>query len=124
MELLKNLAFLFFVWLISCLLIASCTNHSYAKDLSKSKSVTPQRHCGFIVPQICKGSQSLRIQGASVTATQTRLNSLYEGMTSQNKAVMLNMWGGSFSPRVNPLTLTSQVSVNLNSKLKGGIIHA
>ena len=92
---------------------------SYAVDLSKSISVTPQRHCGFIVPKLCKGSQSLPIHGASVTATQTRLQSLYEGMTRQNK-VLPNMSGGTFTPRVNPFTLISQVSVYLNSKVKGG----
>ena len=92
----------------------------YAVTLSKSISVTPERHSGFIVPKFCKGSQSLHLQGASVTATQTRLQSLYEGMTRQNKSFVANMSGGSFTPRVNPLTLISQISVNLNSKVKGG----
>ena len=89
---------------------------SYAVDLSKSISVTPQRHCGFIVPKLCKGSQSLPIHSASVTAAQTRLQSLYEGMTRQNK-VLPNMSGGSYRPRVNPFTLISQIRVYLkNSK--------
>ena len=87
----------------------------YSVILSKLTSVTPQRHCGFIVPKFCKGSQSLHLQGASVTATQTRLQSLYEGMTRQNK-VLPNMSGGSYRPRVNPLTIISQVVVNLKTQ--------
>ena len=100
--------------------IANMPKYGYAVDLSKLTSVTPQRHCGFIVPKFCIGSQSmLKIQGTSVSATHTRLQSLYEGMTRQNK-VLPNMSGGSSKPRVNPLTLISQISVILNSKLLGG----
>ena len=124
----KNLSIsllkLVFIWAIAVFLIASCGRSAYAVDLSKLTSVTPQRHCGFIVPKFCIGSQSmLKIQGASVSATHTRLHSLYEGMTLQNMA-MPNMQGGSSKPRVNPLTLISQISVILNSKLLGGITHA
>ena len=104
--------------------IANAPQYGYAVDLSKSKSVTPQRHCGFIVPKICIGSQSMHIHSTSVSATHTRLQSLYEGMTRQNKSFVANMSGGSFTPRVNPLTLISQISVNLNSKVKGGNPHA
>ena len=102
--------------------IANMPKYGYAVDLSKSVSVTPQRHCGFIVPKFCIGSQSmLKIQGTSVSATQTRLYSLYEGMTRQNKSAMANMSGGTIRPRVNPLTIISQVMANLkNSKLIGG----
>jgi len=96
----------------------------YAVILSNPNSVTPQRHCGFIVPKFCKGSQSLHLQGASVTATQTRLQSLYEGMTPQNKSAMANMWGGTVSPRVNPLTSIFTGDNLKNSKLAGGIYHA
>jgi|GEM_PF-6830762 len=92
--------------------IANMPKYGYAEYLSKSVSVTPQRYCGFIVPKFCMDSQSLlKIQGASVLATQTRLKSLYEGMTLQNMALP-NMQGGSYRPRVNPLTLISQISVN------------
>ena len=107
-------------FVLFCLILATCSRSAYAVDLSKSKSVTPQRHCGFIVPKICIGSQSMHIHSTSVSATQTRLYSLYEGMTRQNKSAMANMSGGTFTPRVNPLTLISQISVNLNSKVKGG----
>lgn len=124
MKLLKDLSLLFVVWLISILLIASCSKSAYAVDLSKSQSVTPERHSGFFVPQICIGSQSVHLYGTSVSATQTRLQSLYGRMTRQNKP-MVNMSGGTLSPRVNPPTLISQIMVDLkSSKLKGGIAHA
>ena len=103
--------------------IANAPQYGYAVDLSKNTSVTPQRHCGFIVPKICIGSQSMHIHSTSVSATHTRLQSLYEGMTRQNKP-MVNMSGGTCIPRVNPLTLISQISVNLNSKIQGGNHHA
>ncbi len=123
-ELYSNLFKLLLIWLLAILLIASCGRSAYAVDLSKSKSVTPQRHCGFIVPKFCKASQAVQKTSASVSATPTRLQSLYEGMTRQNKSAMANMSGGTFTPRVNPLTLISQISVNLNSKVKGGNHHA
>ena len=104
--------------------IANAPQYGYAVDLSKNISVTPQRHCGFIVPKFCKASQAVQKTSASVAATHTRLKSLYEGMTRQNKSFVANMSGGSFTPRVNPLTLISQISVNLNSKVKGGNPHA
>ncbi|GJC30779.1 hypothetical protein KAM398_09120 [Acinetobacter sp. KAM398] len=111
-------------FVLFCFVIATLSRSVYAVDLSKSKSVTPQRHCGFIVPKFCKASQAAQKTSASVTATHTRLQSLYEGMTRQNKSSMANMSGGTFTPRVNPLTLISQISVNLNSKVKGGNHHA
>ena len=119
----KDLGLLVAVWAIAVFLIASCSKSAYAVDLSKNVSVTPQRHCGFIVPKFCKASQAVQKTSASVSATQTRLQSLYEGMTRQNKP-MVNMSGGTFTPRVNPLTLISQISVNLNSKIQGGNHHA
>ena len=91
--------------------IANAPQYGYAVDLSKHISVTPQRHCGFIVPHFCLASQAVQESSASVSATQTRLYSLYEGMTRQNKSAMANMWGGTCVPRVNPVTLTSQVLV-------------
>ncbi|WP_180176640.1 MULTISPECIES: hypothetical protein [unclassified Acinetobacter] len=105
--------------------IANMPKYGYAVDLSKSNSVTPQRHCGFIVPKFCLASQAVQESSASVSATQTRLYTLYEGMTRQNKSAMANMSGGTIRPRVNPLTIISQVMVNpQNSKLIGGIAHA
>ena len=100
--------------------IANMPKYGYAVDLSKHISVTPQRHCGFIVPKFCLASQAVQESSASISAMQIRLYSLYEGMTRQNKVAMPNMSGGSNMPRVNPLTLISQVSVILNSKILGG----
>lgn len=120
----KDLGLLVAVWAIAVFLIASYSKSAYAVDLSKSQSVTPERHSGFFVPQICIGSQSVHLYGTSVSATQTRLQSLYGRMTRQNKP-MVNMSGGTLSPRVNPPTLISQIMVDLkSSKLKGGIAHA
>ena len=104
--------------------VATCSNNAYSKDLSKSNSVTPQRHCGFIVPKFCKASQAVQKTSASVSATQTRLQSLYEGMTRQNKSAMANMSGGSIRPRVNPLTSFKHGETTQNSKRIGGNHHA
>ena len=87
----------------------------YAVILSKSNSVTPLRQSGFIVPKFCLASQAVQETSASISAMQTRLYSLYEGMTRQNK-VLPNMSGGSYRPRVNPLTIISQVVVNLKTQ--------
>ena len=104
--------------------IANAPQYGYAVDLSKSKSVTPQRHCGFIVPKFCIGSQSMQKTGTSISAMQTRLQSLYEGMTRQNKSAMANMSGGSIRPRVNPLTSFKHGGISQNSKRIGGNHHA
>ena len=104
--------------------IANMPKYGYAVDLSKSNSVTPQRHCGFIVPKFCKASQAAQKTSASVSATHTRLQSLYEGMTRQNKSAMANMSGGSYMPRVNPLTSFKHGGISQNSKRIGGNHHA
>ena len=120
----KDFILLVTVWALTAFIVASCSKSAYAVNLSKSQSVTPERHSGFFVPQICIGSQSVHLYGTSVSATQTRLQSLYGRMTRQNKP-MVNMSGGTLSPRVNPPTLISQIMVDLkSSKLKGGITHA
>lgn len=123
-ELYSNLFKLLLIWLLAILLIASCGRSAYAVDLSKSNSVTPQRHCGFIVPKFCKASQAVQKTSASVSATPTRLQSLYEGMTRQNKSAMANMSGGSIRPRVNPLTSFKHGEISQNSKRIGGNHHA
>ena len=104
--------------------IANAPQYGYAVDLSKSTSVTPQRHCGFIVPKFCKASQAVQKTSASVSATHTRLQSLYEGQTRQNKSAMANMLGGSSRPRVMPLTSFKHGEISQNSKLLGGNHHA
>ena len=104
--------------------IANAPQYGYAVDLSKTVSVTPQRHCGFIVPKFCKASQAVQKTSASVSATHTRLYSLYEGMTQQNKSAMANMLGGTDIPRVNPLTSFKHGEISQNSKISGGNHHA
>ncbi|WP_256732930.1 hypothetical protein [Acinetobacter sp. SwsAc2] len=111
-------------FVLFCFVIASLSRSAYAVDLSKIQSVTPQRHCGFIVPKFCKASQAAQKTSASVSATPTRLQSLYEGMTQQNKSAMANMLGGYFeaeseSPHQFYIGETSQ-----NSKIQGGNHHA
>ena len=110
LELLKGLL-LAACFLVFCLILATCSRSAYAVDLSKNVSVTPQRHCGFFAPLNCIGSQSLHLNRVSISAMQTRLQSLYEGMTRQNKSFVANMSGGTYVPRVNPLTLISQISL-------------
>lgn len=111
-------------FVLFCFVIATLSRSAYAVDLSKSNSVTPQRHCGFIVPKFCKASQAVQKTSASVSATPTRLQSLYEGMTRQNKSAMANMSGGSIRPRVNPLTSFKHGEISQNSKRIGGNHHA
>ncbi|QQV65637.1 hypothetical protein ABCA12_0973 [Acinetobacter junii] len=123
-ELYSNLFKLILIWLLAIFLIASCGRSTYAVDLSKNISVTPQRHCGFIVPKFCKASQAVQKTSASVSATQTRLYSLYEGMTQQNKSAMANMLGGTDIPRVNPLTSFKYGEKLKISKISGGNSHA
>ncbi|WP_087543665.1 hypothetical protein [Acinetobacter sp. WCHA29] len=123
-ELYSNLFKLILIWLLAIFIIASCGRSAYAVDLSKSTSVTPQRHCGFIVLNFCLASQAVQKTGASVSATQTRLYSLYEGQTRQNKSAMVNMSGGSSRPRVMPLTSFKHGEISQNSKLLGGNHHA
>ena len=123
LELLKGLL-LAACFLVFCLILATCSRSAYAVDLSKNISVTPQRHCGFIVPKFCKASQAVQKTGASVSATHTRLYSLYEGMTQQNKSAMANMLGGTDIPRVNPLTSFKYGEKLKSSKISGGNHHA
>lgn len=111
-------------FVLFCFVIATLIRSAYAVDLSKNTSVTPQRHCGFIVPKFCKASQAVQKTSASVTATPIRLQSLYEGMTQQNKSAMANMLGGTCMPRVNPLTSFKYGENLKNSKIQGGNSHA
>ena len=111
-------------FVLFCFVIATLSRSAYAVDLSKSTSVTPQRHCGFIVLNFCLASQAVQKTSASVLATHTRLQSLYEGQTRQNKSAMANMSGGSSRPRVMPLTSFKHGEISQNSKLLGGSHHA
>ena len=93
-----------------CFGLSLCMNPAYSVDLSKYASVTPERHSGFFVPVNCATSQVEQPSSARPAAA-LRLQSVYDGMTPQNKSAMANMWGGTCVPRVNPVTLTSQVLV-------------
>ena len=107
--------------------IANMPKYGYAVDLSKTVSVTPQRHCGFIVPKFCIGSQSMHeIQGASITAMHTRLQSLYGEWTLQNKIPLVgNMQGRTNGLRVAlPTSFIYQNELAFTQKLPLGGNHA
>ena len=104
--------------------IANMPKYGYAVDLSKSLSDSSHRKSDFFVPYFCLASQAVQESSASVSATQTRLYTLYEGMTSQNKAVMPNMWGESKTSRVNPLTSLKHGELLKTQTVLGGIAHA
>lgn len=103
-------------------LVAACSKSGYAGILSKTHSVTPERHSGFFAPVNWPASQAEQINRASVLATQTRLNSVYDGMTRPNKPAMANKSGGTMRPRVNPVTLI--FSVASQSQMLIGGSHA
>lgn len=99
--------------------LSLCSNSAYSVDLSKTHSVTPERHSGFFVPVNCATSQVEQPSSARPAAA-LRLHSVYDGMTSQNKSAMANMWGGSMRPRVNPVTLSdSQAEWGISQNLIG-----
>ena len=106
-------------FVLFCFVIASLSRSAYAVDLSNSLSDSSHRKSDFFVPKFCKASQAVQETSASISAMQTRLYSLYEGMTRQNK-VLPNMSGGSSKPRVNPLTSIFTGDNLKNSKLLGG----
>ena len=100
---LKNTAFgLALIVLIGGL--SQCSQSAYAGHLSKSVSVTPERHSGFFVPVICTDSQSISVSCTPAPFAAAWGQSVYDGWTSQNKSAMANMWGGSYRPRVTPVT--------------------
>ena len=107
--------------------IANAPQYGYAVDLSKTVSVTPQRHCGFIVPKFCKASQAVQKTSASVSATHTRLKSLYGEWTLQNKIPLVgNMQGRTNGLRVAlPTSFIYQNELAFTQKLPlGGNHHA
>ena len=112
-ELYSNLFKLILIWLLAIFIIASCGRSAYAVDLSKSTSVTPQRHCGFIVPKFCKASQAVQKTSASVSATHTRLQSLYGEWTLQNKIPLV----GNMQGRTNGLRVALPTSFIYQNKL-------
>ncbi len=114
-------------FVLFCFVIASLSRSAYAVDLSKTVSVTPQRHCGFIVPKFCKASQAVQKTSASVSATHTRLQSLYGEWTLQNKIPLVgNMQGRTNGLRVAlPTSFIYQNKLAFTQKLPlGGNHHA
>ena len=106
--------------------IANMPKYGYAVDLSKSNSVTPQRHCGFIVPKFCLASQAVQETSASISAMQTRLQSLYGEWTLQNKIPLVgNMQGRTNGLRVAlPTSFIYQNELAFTQKLPLGGNHA
>ena len=102
--------------------LSLCTNPAYSVDLSKSISVTPERHSGFFVPVNCATSQVEQPSSARPAAA-LRLQSVYDGWTSQNKSVMANMRGGSVRPRVTPVTLSDSQADRVKSQNLLGVSH-
>jgi hypothetical protein len=92
------------------------------KTLSKSHSVTPQRHCGFFAPSICLASQARYKHGVSAAASPLRLQSVYDGTTRPNKP-MANKSGGSMRPRVNPVTHLASQAKSVNTQKLIGVAH-
>ena len=92
------------------------------KILSKSHSVTPQRHCGFFAPVIYLASQAKYKHGVSAAASPLRLQSVYDGMTRPNKP-MANKSGGTNTPRVNPVTHLASQAKSVNTQKLIGVAH-
>ena len=97
-------------------------NPAYSVDLSKSISVTPERHSGFFVPVNCATSQVEQPSSARPAAA-LRLQSVYDGWTSQNKSVMANMRGGTNRPSVTPVTLSDSQADRVKSQNLLGVSH-
>ena len=111
-------------FVLFCFVIASLIRSVYAVDLSNSLSDSSHRKSDFFVPKFCKASQAVQKTSASVSATPTRLQSIYDGMTSQNKSAMANMWGESKTSRVNPITSFILVKLLKTQTVLGGNHHA
>ena len=111
-------------FVLFCFVIASPSRSAYAVDLSNSLSDSSHRKSDFFVPKFCKASQAVQKTSASVPATPTRLQSIYDGMTSQNKSAMANMWGESKTSRVNPITSFILVKLLTTQTVLGGNSHA
>ena len=104
--------------------VATCSNNAYSKDLSNSLSDSSHRKSDFFVPKFCKASQAVQKTSASVSATQTRLQSVNGWVTSQNKAAMPNMWGASKTARVSPSANFMLVEILKTQTVLGGNHHA
>ena len=103
-------------------ILFSLLKKAYSVDLSKSNSVTPERHSGFFVPVFWSDAQSNQDPSARPAAA-LRLQSVYDGWTSQNKSVMANMRGGTNRPRVTPVTLSDSQADRVKSQNLLGVSH-
>ncbi len=101
--------------------LSQCSQTAYAGHLSKQTSVTPERHSGFFVPVNCATSQVKQPSSARPAAALC-LQSVYDGMTPQNKP-LANMWGGSSLPRVSPVTHSDSQPDWAFSQNKLGVMH-
>ena len=92
----------------------------YAGVLSKSTSVTPERHSGFFAPVIRLDSQT-RLTTAQRAAAPIRLQSVYDGWIRPNTTPLWgNRSGGSCRPRVAPVTYSvAQAESVLTQNLQG-----
>ena len=102
--------------------LSQCSQTAYAGHLSKQTSVTPERHSGFFVPVNCATSQVEQPSSARPAAA-LRLQSVYDGWTSQNKSVMANMRGGTNRPRVTPVTLSDSQADRVKPQNLLGVSH-
>ena len=81
----------------------------YPAILSKSYSVTPQRHCGFFAPEVCPAPQAGQTK-AQWSAAPQRPQSVYDGWTSLNTTPAREIGEADYSPRVTPVTLSDSQS--------------
>ena len=103
--------------------IAPQAKQDYAGLLSKSYSVTPQRHCGFFAPEVCPAPQAGQIK-AQWSAAPQRPQSVNDGWTCRNTTPLWgNMAGGSNWPRVAPVTLSDSQSEWANTHKQLGANH-
>ena len=114
-------------FVLFCFVIASLSRSVYAVDLSNSLSDSSHRKSDFFVPKFCKASQAVQKTSASVSATHTRLQSLYGEWTLQNKIPLVgNMQGRTNGLRVAlPTSFIYQNELAFTQKLPlGGNSHA
>lgn len=95
----------------------------YAAILSKYVSVTPPRQGGFFAPEVCPAPQSGQTK-AQWSAAPQRPQSVYDGWTRLNTTPLWgNRPGGSYVPRVTPVTLSDSQSEWANTHKNVGANH-
>lgn len=110
---------------INQLLLCGVGVLGYIKDLSKTKSVTPQRHRGFFVPVFSVSQpESIGSKSYLYYLQVQSVHTVYGWKTSKNKPFGEYSGRLLFVPRVIPPTLLNLCSVVLSQKQKGGLSHA